>query len=205
MKYSTSIPTHGVQSPGKLEKKLNKVVRNNHEVDSLREVQTFLKGFDGSERLKLIIESIIQLIPEAATVFNKLADRQWVNDKVSEADAEFKGTYASLEALQQVPANKNDYGYVIRVENNNHFYDKYKYVVGTGYRYEYTISQNSFTAEEWAAIQSGITLLLVQRLQELDELVGDKVLVGIERGEDGTWLGVFRQLAPEESEEDNNN
>lgn len=204
MKYSTGIPTHGY-APTKVERELNRVVPNNREIDSLREAKNLLKGYDGDIRLKEIIDGILGRIPEAATLLNKLADKDWVNNKVSEADAEFKGTYASLEALQRIPADRNDFGYVIRVQDNNHFYDKYKYVVGTGYLYEYTISQNSFTAAEWAAIQSGITLLLVQRLQELDELVGDKVLVGIERGEDGTWLGVFRQLAQEGTEEDNNN
>lgn len=198
--YRTSLPTHGVSSPSKVNRELNQVVKGNRKIDSLREAQQLLMGYDGSDRLKQIIDGILSLIPEAATLLNKLADKGWVNNKITEADADFKGTYASVAALEQVTANKNDYGWVYRTDSSgNYIYDKYKYT-SSGWLFEYSFNQNSFTAAEWAAIQSTITLALVQRLQELDQLVGSAIPVEFERQADGTLVAAYRQIAQPEPE-----
>lgn len=119
--YHTSLPTHGVANPNRVSRKLDQVVRGNQSIDSLREAQLLLSGYDSSDRLKQIIENIISRIPE-------------------------------------------------------------------------------FTLAEWAAINSTVTLALVQRLKELDLIVGDSVPVAFERLADGTLVATYRRIAQPESE-----
>ena len=112
--------------------------------------------------------AITALIPAQATAQNQLADKEYVNDKVSTATADFKGTYNSLQELEQVTANANDYAFVIATDAaGNTVYKRYKWVDGTGWSWEYDLNNSSFTAAQWAAIQSGITAALVTKLREL--------------------------------------
>lgn len=127
------------------------------------------------------IDAIESLIPEAASAQNKLADKNFVNSSIQTATADFKGTFNSLAELQQVPANANDYGYVVSKDaEGNTVYSRYKYVEGTGWVFEYNLNNSSFTAAQWAAIQSGITALLVAKLSNLptndvlQQLIGTK-------------------------------
>ena len=111
---------------------------------------------------------ITALIPAQATAQNQLADKAFVNSSVGTATAEFKGTYQSLQELQQVTANANDYAFVIATDAaGNTIYKRYKWVEGTGWSFEYDLNNSSFTAAQWAAIQSGITAALVTKLSEL--------------------------------------
>ena len=127
------------------------------------------------------IDTIKGKIPAAASPQNQLADKQFVNSSIQTNTAEFKGTFNSLAELQQVTANANDYGYVVSTDSSgNTVYSRYKYVEGSGWVFEYNLNNSSFTAAEWAAIQSGITTLLVQKLtdlptyQALMQLIGTK-------------------------------
>ena len=127
------------------------------------------------------IDAIESLIPAAATPQNQLADKAFVNSTVQTNTAEFKGTFNSLAELQQVTANANDYGYVVSKDaEGNTVYSRYKYVEGTGWVFEYNLNNSSFTAAQWAAIQSGITALLVSKLSNLptndalQQLIGTK-------------------------------
>ena len=127
------------------------------------------------------IDAIEAKIPVAASSSNQLADKAFVNSSIQTNTAEFKGTFNSLAELQQVTANANDYGYVVSTDSaGNTVYSRYKYVEGSGWVFEYNLNNSSFTAAEWAAIQSGITALLVQKLtdlptyQALMQLIGTK-------------------------------
>ena len=127
------------------------------------------------------IDAIEALIPEAASAQNQLADKDFVNSSIQTATADFKGTFNSLAELQQVSANANDYGYVVSKDaEGNTVYSRYKYVEGTGWVFEYNLNNSSFTAAQWAAIQSGITALLVAKLTNLptndvlQQLIGTK-------------------------------
>ena len=107
-------------------------------------------------------------IPAQATSQNQLADKEFVNSSVSTATADFKGTYNSLEDLEQVTANANDYAFVIATDAaGNTVYKRYKWVDGSGWVWEYDLNNSSFTQAQWAAIQSGITAALVTKLSEL--------------------------------------
>ncbi len=127
------------------------------------------------------IDAIETVIPAEASANNQLADKAFVNSSIQTATADFKGTFNSLAELQQVTANANDYGYVVSKDaEGNTVYSRYKYVEGTGWVFEYNLNNSSFTAAQWAAIQSGITALLVQKLtdlptyQALMQLIGTK-------------------------------
>jgi hypothetical protein len=124
---------------------------------------------EGAEQtLQTAINAINGKIPAQATAQNQLADKNFVNSSISTATADFKGTYNSLQALEQVTANANDYAFVIATDAaGNTVYKRYKWVEGTGWRWEYDLNNSSFTAAQWAAIQSGITAALVTKLSDL--------------------------------------
>ena len=124
---------------------------------------------EGAEQtLQTAIDIINGKIPTQATTSNQLADKSFVNSSISTATADFKGTYNSLEDLEQVTANANDYAFVIVTDAaGNTVYKRYKWVDGSGWTWEYDLNNSSFTAAQWAAIQSGITAALVTKLSDL--------------------------------------
>ena len=120
------------------------------------------------QTLQTAIDIINGKIPAQATAQNQLADKAFVNSSISTATADFKGTYNSLQELEQVTANANDYAFVIATDAaGNTVYKRYKWVDGTGWTWEYDLNNSSFTAAQWAAIQSGITAALVTKLSDL--------------------------------------
>ena len=124
---------------------------------------------EGAEQaLQTAIDIINGKIPAQATAQNQLADKDFVNSSISTATADFKGTFNSLEDLEQVTANANDYAFVIATDAaGNTVYKRYKWVDGSGWTWEYDLNNSSFTAAQWAAIQSGITAALVTKLSDL--------------------------------------
>ena len=137
------------------------------------------EGVEGD--LQADIDDINAKIPVAASAQNQLADKQFVNSSIQTATADFKGTYNSKGELDQVTANANDYAFVKTTDHEgNTVYSRYKWVDGQGWMFEYTLNNSSFTAAQWAAIQSGITALLVAKLTNLptndvlQQLIGTK-------------------------------
>lgn len=122
----------------------------------------------GLTPIESALQTIEALIPSAATSQNKLADMSYVDNKVSTSTANFVGTFETLAELQAVqnPTN-NDYGFVIETDAlGNEYYDRYKFN-GTTWLFEYKVESTPFTADQWAAIQSGITSALVTKLNAL--------------------------------------
>ena len=117
--------------------------------------------------LKTWISEIEALIPEDATNSNPLATEDFVNSSIATNTSVFRGTY---ETVAQLPSKSdisdlrvNDYAFVITTTNGNPEFQRYKYTT-TGWAYEYTLNNSSFTAEQWAAIQSGINSTLVAQI-----------------------------------------
>lgn len=111
------------------------------------------------------VEDIEALIPNAASTSNQLADKLFVNSSIATNTAEFKGTYDTLEELMTVVANLNDYGFVRNTDSlGNITFDRYKYLSNNTWLYEYSLNNSSFTQDQWNAINSGITLTLVEKL-----------------------------------------
>lgn len=131
--------------------------------------------------IKSKISNIENIIPAEATESNKLADKDFVNSSIATATANFKGTFNVVTALGLTLAatetqiatalatkitnpTPNDYAYVSFpdpvVTTVITKFDRYKYSDNI-WGYEYTLNNSSFTAEQWAAINSGITATLV--------------------------------------------
>ena len=107
------------------------------------------------------ISSIDELIPAQASSTNKLADKNFVNSSIATNTANFIGTFNSVAELEAYsgPVTNNDYAFVISEdESGNTSYDRYKYNSSEAeWLYEYTLNNSSFTSNQWAAINSGIT------------------------------------------------
>ena len=84
-------------------------------------------------------------------------------------------------------ATNNDYLFLDTVDSEgNKILKVYKYVAdGAGWVYEYTLNNSSFTAAQWAAIQSGITAEDVADMAKKSELDAHTVVLSGEF-EDGT-------------------
>lgn len=132
---------------------------------------------DLSENVKIAINTgvdaaqavvtIESFIPAQASEENKLADKDFVNSSISTATATFKGTYNSVAELEQVTADANDYAFVISTDSaGNTVYNRYKYSNGS-WLFEYALNNSSFTAAQWAAINSAITSGDVEKLAAL--------------------------------------
>ena len=112
------------------------------------------------------IADIDKKIPAQANSDNKLADKDFVNSSISTNTAYFRGTFESITALESYSGEKtnNDYAFVISADAaGNTKYSRYKWNNVT-WVFEYDLNNSSFTAEQWAAIQSGITEEVVQRI-----------------------------------------
>lgn len=106
------------------------------------------------------LNELSALIPNQASAQNQLADKNFVNSSIATNTANFLGTYTSLadiEAIQN-PTN-NDYAFLETADGaGNNVYDRYKYSAEDGeWLFEYELNNSSFTAEQWATINSGIT------------------------------------------------
>ena len=128
----------------------------------------------------------LDIVPEQASAENKLADKEFVNDAISTNTASFLGTYDYVSDLGfeppsseddisnsaisdrlssfefgQEPSN-NDYVFIsINITStgtDGDEYRRFKFSAGDSeWMYEYTLNNSSFTASQWAAINSEIT------------------------------------------------
>lgn len=124
------------------------------------------------------VNSINGKIPSEASSSNKLADKDFVNSSIATNTAYFKGTLdaatdlgltkpashaaivAALNAHTFSPAvTNNDYCFVVNQdEDSDVIYDRFKYVSeNSTWAYEYSLNNSSFTASQWATINSGVT------------------------------------------------
>ncbi len=106
------------------------------------------------------ISDIQALIPNQASPQNQLADKDFVNSSIATNTATFRGTYTTLSQIEAIPnPTNNDYAYLETTDSvGNNQYDRYKYSSSDSqWHYEYTLNNSSFTAEQWATINSGLT------------------------------------------------
>ena len=82
--------------------------------------------------------------------------------------------FTSVEPLEAYsgPVTNNDYAFVTGTDSEgNTYYDRYKATVSGSsvtWALEYRLNNSSFTAAQWSAINSGITSVLVSKLEALD-------------------------------------
>ncbi|MBO4924493.1 MAG: hypothetical protein J5382_10285 [Bacteroidales bacterium] len=127
-------------------------------------------GAEGS--LQTLIEAIRALIPIAATNANQLADKNFVNSSIQSNTTSLitnnGNPFGSVSQLRQVTANEGDYAYVTVAAAGGTYYDRYKYTDGR-WALEYRVNSTVFTANQWAAINSGITAALTQKVVTLPD------------------------------------
>lgn len=125
---------------------------------------------DHEERIQALetdVGNIQDLIPNQATTENQLADKEFVNSSIATSTATFRGTYSTLADLEAVTADENDYGFVESVDAvGNTIYSRYKYASGS-WVFEYNLNNSSFTAAQWASINSGITAGMVEGIDNV--------------------------------------
>ena len=117
------------------------------------------------------VTAIENKIPDQASEENQLADKDFVNSSIASNTAYFIGNFDTLEELEnqtETPVTLNDYAFVKGIDSDgNLVYKRYKYT-GTEWLYEYDLNNSSFTAQQWAVINSGIT---ADKVAEIDETV----------------------------------
>lgn len=110
-------------------------------------------------------ERISKLIPNDATIDNKLATKEFVNSTVATNTATFRGTYNSLAELEAVAEKDiNDYGFVVETSGSATVYKRYKYD-GSAWVWEYDLNNSSFTAAQWNAINSGADASKISQIE----------------------------------------
>jgi hypothetical protein len=155
--------------------------------DMTSEVQASLGKADTAVQ-PAALEAVTDLIPEAASSSNQLADKAFVNSSISTATATFRGTYNLVsDLLLTVSATQSQIatalGTAISTADNNDYafvqiptadatpteiarVERYKYN-GSAWAFEYALNNSGFTAAQWAALNSGITSGLVSKLSAL--------------------------------------
>jgi len=123
---------------------------------------------DHEERIEELEDDVVEIndkIPTQASTSNQLADKNFVNSSIATSTATFRGTYDTLAELEEVTADENDYGFVVSTDAaGNTVYSRYKYASGE-WVFEYNLNNSSFTADQWAAINSGVTSGLLDSLE----------------------------------------
>lgn len=113
------------------------------------------------------LNELSALIPSQASAQNQLADKNFVNSSVSTNTANYisdnGNPFTSVSALEAYSGTvtNNDYAFVTGIDSaGNVYYDRYKATVSGStvtWAKEYRLNNSSFTAEQWATINSGIT------------------------------------------------
>lgn len=133
-------------------------------LDGKIEAETAARGL-ADTALSGRIDAIEEVIPNAATAQNQLADKNFVNSSIATNTAYYISDngqpFASLADLQAYSGDltNNDYAFVVGTDQQgNTTYTRYKYNADTQqWAEEYVLNNSSFTANQWAAINSGIT------------------------------------------------
>ena len=106
------------------------------------------------------ITAIEDVIPSSASAQNQLADKDFVDSSVATNTANFLGTYTSMAQIEAIqnPTN-NDYVFLQTTDQQgNSVFDRYKYnATQQEWLFEYELNNSSFTASQWATINSGLT------------------------------------------------
>ena len=135
------------------------------------------------------INTINSKIPSQASKTNQLADKDFVNSSIATNTANFIGTFTDIEELKRQPATNNDYAFWLTTDSaGNILFKRYKYIASTNsWVFEYDLNNSSFTSEQWLAIQSGITSVLVAKLKGIEEGAQVNTITGVKGGNESSY------------------
>lgn len=152
--------------------RLNTEIKDRENEDS--SLYTYINSLQSAiDELQGKLDALKELVPEQASDTNQLADKNFVNSSIATNTANFIGTFTSLEELESQTATNNDYAFFETVDSDgNKLYKRYKYVADDEtWQYEYDLNNSSFTAEQWEALNSGVTASRLDSLAPLDQVV----------------------------------
>ena len=125
------------------------------------------------------INTINSKIPSQASSTNQLADKEFVNSSIANDAATFQGTFETVNDLPTTNVKNNDYAFIVSVTSEgNPEYKRYKYN-GTQWIEEFTLNNSSFTANQWTAINSGITDTWINDTNEKLENITSTTIIEI--------------------------
>ena len=130
-----------------------------------------------SESLKVKgkdITEIIDYLPNDVSKENKLTTKDFVNSSISTNTANFLGTFNTLEEIEALTdVTNNDYAFWKTIDTlGSVVFKRYKYIDDKQeWKFEYDLNNSSFTAEQWEAINSGITAELVAKIGDGSAIV----------------------------------
>ena len=187
------------------------------EVDALIQAETE-RATGVEESLEDSIEAIKDLIPAQASPSNKLTDKDFVNSSIATNTAYFLGTYNVVtdlgltidathtqvaEALSlifsesgaSIPSN-NDYVFVsypdATIPTQFTKFERYKYnSEELSWAFEYELNNSSFTAEQWAAINSGITAEQIAKFVTTDT---EQTISGVKTFSNDIQIGIDKKI-----------
>jgi hypothetical protein len=139
------------------------------------------------------VDGIEELIPNQASPSNQLADKDFVNSSISTNTANFLGTYTSMAQIEAIPnPTNNDYAFLQSTDSaGNTVYSRYKYnAEQQQWLFEYELNNSSFTAEQWATINSGLTQQSVDG--DIEDAIND-LDVAVEGG-NGKYIKSISQV-----------
>lgn len=141
---------------------------------------------------------------------NTAADKDFVNSSIASSTGTFQGTFDNIADLPTTGLSPNDYAFINGNESGTSYYDRYKYN-GTQWIFEYRLNNSSFTAAQWAAINSGISngdvvdfradhtslATLTTEVDDISLTVGqiDEQVVQLDDDVNNTTTGIKKQLA----------
>ena len=120
------------------------------------------------------IIDIIDYLPNDVSKENKLTTKDFVNSSISTNTANFLGTFNTLEEIEALTdVTNNDYAFWKTIDTlGSVVFKRYKYIADKQeWKFEYDLNNSSFTAEQWEAINSGITAELVAKIGDGSAIV----------------------------------
>ena len=168
-------------------------------------LNTALVAYSTTSQVSTMISTAINSALQA------YATKEYVSSQVQEYAGTFRGTYDTLSELEATTGNHhNDYAWVrVTDSDGDNDYDRYKYN-GSAWVFEYRLNNTHFTADELAAIRSGMTTDKREKLDNLPATTSSsiaattgaatisgakKFFVGTQ-GQDGRWT--LESLTPDE-------
>lgn len=126
---------------------------------------------------RVIVDAIVTALSDNPVKSSGVYD--FVNSSIATNTAYYIGTFNSIDDLNSYAGklSNNDYAFVISTdEEGNTLYNRYKYAVdesdNTEWKFEYALNNSSYTAAQWATINSGIT---ATDKQELYSKINDNI------------------------------
>ena len=180
-KANTALQEHQ-DITGKVDKIEGKGLSTNDFTNEEKEKLSNLENYDDTQ-VKSDINTINEKIPTQATDINQLADKDFVNSSLNSitafyitknAEGDQFNSKSELDSATEfysggevrVPT-RNDYCIVLEDETRDNSTTRYIYQ-NNQWEFQYIVNETPLTSEQVKAINSGITLELVSKLQGID-------------------------------------